>query len=240
MWVGFAEKQNSLEKLHNFLLHKNGVRFKEDSLSPPPPPQTAPPSSMIETQSRNLLVRSSPATEMSPSSNQSHNNDGSCTSNNYLTTAMMLTSQNCNYLGQLKGHSTRMAPNSLALVDSQSPSPSPPPANESPVQFIGRMAHGKQHTGSLHPEIDIRRSCNSPVTALSGPPNSLFTIDSILAPKSTSNPSSPQSPSATSTNSPTPIRPSRVPALLHPGLHLGHLAAAASGFGATSDFLGEF
>lgn len=243
MWaIGFAEKQHSLEKLHNFLLHKNGVRFKEDSLSPPPPPpQPAPQppaTSMIETPSRNLLVRSSPATEMSPSSNQSHNNDGSTTSSNYLTTAMMLTSQNCNYLGQFKGHSSRLAPNSLALADSQSPSPSPPAANESSMQFIGRMGNGKQHAGNLHPEMDIRRSC-SPVTAFSGTPNSLFTIDSILAPKSTSNPSSPQSPSATSTNSPTPIRPSRVPALLHPGLHLGHLAAAASGFGATTDFLGE-
>lgn len=54
-----------------------------------------------------------------------------------------------------------------------------------------------------------------------GSHGSLFTIDSILAPRP--KPTSPQRP------------------LVHPGpLHLGHIAAAASGFGATSaDFLGE-
>lgn len=54
--------------------------------------------------------------------------------------------------------------------------------------------------------------------------NSSFSIDSILA-----------------RGSATSSQP-RVPAMLHPGLHLGHLAAAAaSGFGASSaDFLGKF
>jgi homeobox protein goosecoid len=74
---------------------------------------------------------------------------------------------------------------------------------------------------------------------------SLFTIDSILAPNKPSSdinsksdsPSS--SPPASCTTSPT--RPTRVPAMLHPGLHLGHLAAAAaSSFGSPSDFLGNF
>lgn len=54
--------------------------------------------------------------------------------------------------------------------------------------------------------------------------SSSFSIDSILA-----------------RGSATSSQP-RVPAMLHPGLHLGHLAAAAaSGFGASSaDFLGKF
>lgn len=73
---------------------------------------------------------------------------------------------------------------------------------------------------------------------------SLFTIDSILAPnkpnsdlniKSESPSSSPPDSCTTS-----PTRPTRVPAMLHPGLHLGHLAAAAaSSFGSPSDFLGN-
>lgn len=76
-------------------------------------------------------------------------------------------------------------------------------------------------------------------------PTSLFTIDSILAPNKppvdslikTESPNS--SPSSSANNS--PLRPTRVPAILHPGLHLGHIAAAAaSGFGSPSDFLGIF
>lgn len=93
------------------------------------------------------------------------------------------------------------------------------------------------------------------------PITSLFTIDSILASRSspttsTKSSSSHQSGSANKyiklespSNSPppvsssgsSPVRPTRVPAMLHPGLHhLSHLAAAAaSGFGAaSSDFLG--
>ncbi|XP_063697694.1 homeobox protein goosecoid-like [Culicoides brevitarsis] len=77
-------------------------------------------------------------------------------------------------------------------------------------------------------------------------PTSLFTIDSILAPtksnvtlnnnnRSSESPGS--SPPASANTS--PMRP-RIPMLHHPGLHLGHLAAAAaSGFGSTSEFLVE-
>jgi homeobox protein goosecoid len=73
---------------------------------------------------------------------------------------------------------------------------------------------------------------------------SLFTIDSILAPKPgmlNGRKSESPSPSPSESTMSSPIRPQRVPAMLHhSGLHLGHLAAAAaSGFGATSDFLGE-
>lgn len=253
VWTTIAEKQHSLEKLHNFLLHKNG-RYREESPSPSPPsPATT--GSMIETAPTDANRNSQRVSPMSPSANTY-----STATNNYLTTAMLLGSQNCNYLGQaVKSEPQRQHTHS---GDNQSPSPSPPPLQphpsamrssaDQPVQIIGRMATGNgspfllKHQSHQHMDTDSQRGSSnggqSPVsaTALSGTPNSLFTIDSILAPKSTSNPSSPQSPS--STHSPTPIRPTRVPGLLHhPGLHLGHLAAAAaSGFGATSDFLGEW
>lgn len=60
--------------------------------------------------------------------------------------------------------------------------------------------------------------------------------------KRSESPTSPSSNSSSAASS--PLRPQRVPAMLqHPGLHLGHLAAAAaSGFAAASpsDFLGKF
>lgn len=259
VWTTIAEKQHSLEKLHNFLLHKNGVRYRDESPSPPPPPplpqQAAHtiPGSMIETAdaSRNSIRNCNG--QMSPSAT------AFSASNNYLTTAMLLSSQSCqNYLGQavtVKSES-RLAQSSGGGDTQLSSSPSPPPqmisSASEPVQIIGRMATGNgspfllKHThNSRNTDTDSQRGSSnggqSPIsaTALNAGSNSLFTIDSILAPKSTSNPSSPQSPS--SAHSPTPVRPTRVPGLLHhPGLHLSHLAAAAaSGFGATSDFLGE-
>lgn len=81
----------------------------------------------------------------------------------------------------------------------------------------------------------IQRSTSTGATA-----TSLFTIDSILAPKDKGS-ESPVSPSSNSSATTSPVRPQHVPAMLqHPGLHLGHLAAAA-GFGSSpSDFLGEF
>lgn len=141
--------------------------------------------------------------------------------NNYLTTAMLLGAQTCGYLGQ------RLANNNL---DTSS------------------------DTSTTNNSFSQRSSSSAPN------PSSLFTIDSILASKPNSlvttaashhhhhhhlhqrqrseSPSNNSSPSPVS----SPVRPTRVPAILHhPGLHLGHLAAAAaSGFGTTSDFLGEF
>lgn len=81
----------------------------------------------------------------------------------------------------------------------------------------------------------------------SNAPTSLFTIDSILAPKpSAVSPSfkiiKSESPVSISPPATSPVRPQRVPAILHhPGLHhLGHLAAAAAtSFGSTTDFLGK-
>lgn len=92
-------------------------------------------------------------------------------------------------------------------------------------------------------EIKIR-DCNS-----GSMPTSTFTIDSILASSkpvdikfeynSKSDSRSPSNSPSLSTAS-SPVRPTRVPAMLHPGLHLSHLAAAAAtGFGTPSDFLGE-
>lgn len=250
MWTTVADKQQSLEKLHHFLLQKNGTRIRsQDS------PTTEP--SMIETSivptttvCRNTASRYSP---MSPSV-------ASSTANNYLTTAMLLSSDYINQataaaaaaaaVAAAKNNDSKLS-QSLSVDTSSSPSPPPPEiitrmsGNGNGVQFLTKQQQHQQHTrsgsnGSFHSNSGGQSPVSVSGTALPGTPNSLFTIDSILAgPKSISNPNSPPSPT---THSPTPIRPARVPGLLHhPGLHLGHLAAAAaSGFGATSDFLGEF
>lgn len=146
---------------------------------------------MVETNSTSLSIRS-----CSPASNQISPNP------TYLTTAMLLGSQGCNYFGQ-------------------------------------RI---QNHLREIKDEINDEREQNQRNTNTLS--TSLFTIDSILAPNKPSSdlnlksesPSS--SPPASCTTSPS--RPTRVPAMLHPGLHLGHLAAAAaSSFGSPSDFLGK-
>lgn len=151
-----------------------------------------PPSSftqMVETNSTSLSIRS-----CSPTANTINPNP----TPTYLTTAMLLGSQGCNYLGhRIQNH----------------------------LRERDEMEQNQRNTNTLS--------------------TSLFTIDSILAPNKPSSdlnsksdsPSS--SPPASCTTSPT--RPTRVPAMLHPGLHLGHLAAAAaSSFGSPSDFLGNY
>lgn len=105
-------------------------------------------------------------------------------------------------------------------------------------QKLFNMDRSDRHHQRPHspPSLQHSRIHNSPGT--------LFTIDSILAPKPTMmhrNGDSPNSSPPNSANA-SPIRPSRLPGAMlhHPGIHLGHLAAAAaSGFGNTSDFLGE-
>lgn len=140
---------------------------------------------------------------------------------NYLnTTAMLLnTAQTCNYLGQ------RLS----TLQNERSRHENMPPSSPS------------------SPPIIMQQSPNGRTQA----PTSLFTIDSILAPTTKATQSqqhslnnnnrsseSPGSSPPASANT-SPMRP-RLPMLHHPGLHLGHLAAAAaSGFGSTSEFLGE-
>ncbi|RZB39991.1 homeobox protein goosecoid, partial [Asbolus verrucosus] len=81
-----------------------------------------------------------------------------------------------------------------------------------PQHFLGNMFLGE----GFKPVFKTR----GPTTTASSSGSSLFTIDSILAPR------------------PKPASPQR-PVLQHPSLHLGHIAAAAGGFGASSaDFLG--
>lgn len=143
----------------------------------------------------------------------------------YLNSTMLLNSQNYSYFGQR-----------LSNLHSD---------------LHRNLEHNSENTNQL---LQQHKQLNST-------PTSLFTIDSILASKpssrqSESPPSSPilDSPknSVISTNCNnsnggsnnslnSPIRPTRVPTMLHhPGLHLSHLAAAAaSGFGTPSDFLGE-
>lgn len=82
--------------------------------------------------------------------------------------------------------------------------------------FLGNMFLGE----GFKPVYKTRTTPGSIPSTSAG---SLFTIDSILAPR------------------PKPSSPHR-PVLHHPTLHLGHIAAAASaGFNpASADFLGEF
>jgi hypothetical protein len=136
----------------------------------------------------------------------------------YLNTTMLLNSQNYSYFGQR-----------LSNLHSD----------------LHRNL--EQNGDSTHQLLQQHKQLNST-------PTSLFTIDSILNSKTSSRqsdspPSSPirDSPKSNiscsnSNNLTSPIRPTRVPTMLHhPGLHLSHLAAAAaSGFGTPSDFLGEF
>lgn len=112
--------------------------------------------------------------------------------------------------------------------------------------YLGQRLSTFQNERSRTPP-NMQQSPNGRTQA----PTSLFTIDSILAPttkghqhgqisiNNNRNSESPGSSPPASANT-SPMRP-RIPMLHHPGLHLGHLAAAAaSGFGSTSEFLGEF
>lgn len=154
---------------------------------------------MVETNNSGLGIceGSSPNTNISTHTNPA-----------YLTTAMLLGTQGCGYLGQrIQNHLRERSE-------------------------IGQQQ--QQHQQQRH--------------TASSTPTSLFTIDSILAsakPASLHNDEATvklESPSCSPPSSQSsPVRPTRVPAMLHPGLHLGHLAAAAaSGFGTPSDFLGEY
>lgn len=98
----------------------------------------------------------------------------------------------------------------------------PSPRSSAPMlghQFLGNVFLGE----GFKPVYKPRES----MTTASSSGTSLFTIDSILAPR-------PKSQSGVGATHQRPI-------LQHPNIHLGHIAAAASaGFGAGSaDFLGE-
>lgn len=198
---------------------------------------------MVETNSNPMTIRNAPLTKNLAITNQA-----------YLTTAMLLGTQNCNYLGQrLTNLREHIADNDLVLNASVHPIVQ---QNLNQTSSANSTAHlekdgngsgggggggGSSSDKPLKSEMKIR-DCNSSM------PSSTFTIDSILATKpadikyersiKSESRSPSNSPSLSTTSS--PLRPTRVPAMLHPGLHLSHLAAAAAtGFGTPSDFLGK-
>lgn len=192
---------------------------------------------MVETNSNQMTIRSTPLTKNLSIPNQA-----------YLTTAMLLGTQNCNYLGQrLNNLREHIADNDLVLNASVQPITQQHHTAQMPTNASSNL--NRTHLDKDNDKIskdDIKmRDCSS-----GSMPTSTFTIDSILASSkpadikfeynSKSDSRSPSnSPSLSTTSS--PVRPTRVPAMLHPGLHLSHLAAAAAtGFGTPSDFLGEF
>lgn len=203
---------------------------------------------MVETNTSGLGIRvGSPAANNSPNhaispppsplqrttqQQQHHQNTASA----YLTT-MLLNSQNCGYLGQrLQNHLRN------AAEQEQHQMPSSLGAHQ--------MATNPHHNNQQHIRISNNHHSTTAPTALTTANTSLFTIDSILA--SSGSPTSASSskyiklespstsPTPISSTGSSPVRPTRVPAMLHPGLHLGHLAAAAAGgFSTPSDFLGR-
>lgn len=165
---------------------------------------------------------------------------------NYLTTAMLLGKQNCDYLGQrLQNHLRERSGNS-DNSDSSLPKNHQLGTMHQHQQSNAQQIQQHQQHQQLKQQQTDQRLRN--ISSSSSTPTSLFTIDSILASKpidikseyTKSDSRSPSnSPPLSSTSS--PVRPTRVPAMLHPGLHLSHLAAAAAtGFGSPSDFLGLY
>lgn len=237
--------------------------LKEADLTPPLSPvslaspastsTTAPSPPMVETNSNPMTIRNTPLTKNLSISNQA-----------YLTTAMLLGTQNCNYLGQrLTNLREHITDNELVLNASVHPIVQQNLSNQASSGLgSNSMTHSVDKDGSsggsgasggngaadkpIKGEMKIRDYSHS--GSSSSMPSSTFTIDSILASKpadikfecsTKSDSRSPSnSPSLSTTSS--PIRPTRVPAMLHPGLHLSHLAAAAAtSFGTPSDFLGK-
>lgn len=166
----------------------------------------------------------------------------------YLTTAMLLNSQQCGYLGQ-RLQSVFQQQQQQQHQHTQSQTPSSDDGSQSGATIID------------DDRITLRETAVGSATATAAAAASIFSIDSILGSRSVNNNNnnsnninnnlinqkrseSPTSPSSNSSSAASsPLRPQRVPAMLqHPGLHLGHLAAAAaSGFAASpSDFLGKF
>lgn len=163
----------------------------------------------------------------------------------YLTSAMLLGTPNCNFLGQrLNTHLREQMSTDTELIVNASMKSSPTTTPPQPMH--PPMSHTKIGSPELDADRDAQRRDDIKMRNFNAA--STFTIDSILAPKpmidiksdynAKSDSRSPSnSPSLSSASS--PMRPARVPAMLHPGLQLTHLAAAAAtGFGAPSDFFG--
>lgn len=143
-------------------------------------------------------------------------------------TEMLLSSQSCQYLSGAGSPHIHTVKDDRKIMSQHLQSPSPSPSPE--------LVRLRKDIAAAEDTIVISES----------QPNSLFTIDSILAsPKcNRANINSPSPGSATterSLNTSTLQTNRNIPALLHhhPGLHLTQLAAAASGFGAAPDFLGK-
>lgn len=196
---------------------------------------------MVETNSNQMTIRSAPLTKNLTIPNQA-----------YLTTAMLLGTQNCNYLGQrLNNLREHIADNDLVLNASVQPiNHTREQINQQHGQIqsspstLHRHQMDKDNEKTIRDDVKMRDCSTGSMTTST----STFTIDSILASKpndvkfeynlKSESRSPSNSPSLSSTSS--PVRPTRVPAMLHPGLHLSHLAAAAAtGFGTPSDFLGK-
>ncbi|EDW45422.1 homeobox protein goosecoid [Drosophila sechellia] len=166
----------------------------------------------------------------------------------HLTTAMLLNSQQCGYLGQRL--QSVLQQQHAQHQQSQSQTPSSDDGSQSGVTILEEERRGgaaaaslftidsilgsRQQGGGTAPSQGNHISSNSNQNGLSSNGISLG-----LKRSGAESPASPNSNSSSSAAA-SPIRPQRVPAMLqHPGLHLGHLAAAAaSGFAAShSDFL---
>lgn len=114
--------------------------------------------------------------------------------------------------------------------------------------ILGTQKCGGGFLGHIKKKLPERTNDNQEVEAAnndynmlsnSGSSQTLFTIDSILAPRSVNFKSEGSSP-CTSPLPQSPMQPTRVPAMLHPGIHLSHLAAAAATtFGSPSDILSK-
>ncbi|XP_020800815.1 homeobox protein goosecoid [Drosophila serrata] len=181
----------------------------------------------------------------------------------HLTTAMLLNSQQCGYLGQRLQSVLQQQQHAHHQhhQQSQSQTPSSDDGSQSGVTILedDRRAGGaggaaSAAAASLFTIDSILGSRQAGTTANQssnhnhnnsssngGLPNGLTSngISLGLKRNGAESPASPNSNSSSSAAA-SPIRPQRVPAMLqHPGLHLGHLAAAAaSGFAASpSDFL---
>lgn len=163
---------------------------------------------------------------------------------------MLLGTPHCNFLGQrLNTHlRDQMSADSELIVSAgmkSSPTSTPP----MPAQPMQPLAMSQTKIGSPEPDVERDAVRRDDIKMRHFNAASSFTIDSILAPKpmidmkmdyncKTDSRSPSNSPSLSATSS--PMRPARVPAMLHPGLQLSHLAAAAAtGFGAPSDFFGR-
>ncbi|XP_017046110.1 homeobox protein goosecoid [Drosophila ficusphila] len=167
----------------------------------------------------------------------------------HLTTAMLLNSQQCGYLGQ---RLQSVLQQQHAHQQSQSQTPSSDDGSQSGVTILEEDRRGGAAAASLFTIDSIlgsrqqaggsAGSQGSHIISSNGAVPNGLTSNGIGLGLKRSGAESPASPNSNSSSSAaaSPIRPQRVPAMLqHPGLHLGHLAAAAaSGFAASpSDFL---